>query len=43
MQVAMRLHLDEDVILAWPPEKFERWVAFFRVERENAEREAKRR
>lgn len=42
MQVAEAMHVDEDVILAWPPDKFERWVAFYRIKRADQEKEAKR-
>ena len=43
MQVAQELKVDEDVILQWPPEKFERWVAFFRIQRAEVEKAQKQR
>lgn len=34
MQVAHELNVDEDEVLAWPKEKFERWVAYLTVSAE---------
>lgn len=40
MQVAFKLRKDYEEILDWPKDKFELWVAFFKlqIERENTPR-----
>lgn len=42
-QVALELGIDEELILTWPRDKFERWVAFLRLRDERLKKAGARR